>query len=152
MDPIAFEWLTRRLFVKLGYHEVTVTKQSGDGGIDVRATLAAAGVTKIPISLQVKRQKSPVGRPIVQNLRGSLGPHELGILITSGGFSQEAISDAEDGKKARITLIDGNRLIDLLVEYQIGVQQDSMLIFRLALDNLSAEKLQAATEEIGDET
>jgi hypothetical protein len=38
MDPIAFEWLVRALLLKLGYTDVSVTKASGDGGVDLRAT------------------------------------------------------------------------------------------------------------------
>jgi len=39
MDPIGFEWLVRALLLELGYRDVIVTKASGDGGVDRRATL-----------------------------------------------------------------------------------------------------------------
>lgn len=47
MDPFAFEWLVRAVFLKLGYKNISVTKRSGDGGIDITATLAAGGVANI---------------------------------------------------------------------------------------------------------
>jgi HJR/Mrr/RecB family endonuclease len=152
MDPKAFEWLARNLFLKLGYNNAEVTGKSGDGGIDVRATVVAGGVTNILTCIQVKRQKI-VGRPVVQSLRGSLGPHEVGVLLTSGRFSDEAIEDAADETKKPITLINGSQLIELLIEYEIGARQKSVLrLYRLELDDLSLEKLKLVAEGIGEET
>ncbi len=95
MDYTAFEWLVRALLLKLGYTNVEVTKHSGDGGVDVRALLVASGVANIQTCIQAKRQQS-VGRPVVQNLRGSLSAHEAGLLVTSGNFSREAIEEAKE--------------------------------------------------------
>jgi hypothetical protein len=80
-DPTTFELLVSVLFRKLGYTNVVVTKRSGDGGIDVKAVLVVEGVGNIKTCIQVKRQQTPVGRPVVQNLRGSLGSHEVGIVV-----------------------------------------------------------------------
>jgi len=146
MDPTAFEWLVRALFLKLGYANVEVTKRSGDGGVDVRAVLAAAGVGRIKTCIQVKRQQN-VGRPVVQNVRGSLGAHEVGIVVTSGGFSDEARAEAQDQTKAPITLIDGRELTKLLLKHQIGIQHVNVRLYRLVLDNLVKEKLQTLVEE-----
>jgi restriction endonuclease Mrr len=71
MDPIASERLVRVLLLKLGYADVTVTKASGDGGVDLRATLVGGGIARIRTCIRVKRQQS-VGAPVVQNIRGSL--------------------------------------------------------------------------------
>jgi restriction system protein len=96
MDPTAFEWLARRLFDKLGYQDVTVTKRSGDGGIDVKATLVDRGVARIPARVQVKRQNNPVGRPVVQSLRGALRQGEIGVLLVSSSFSEDARVESGD--------------------------------------------------------
>lgn len=147
MDPTAFEWLVRALFLRLGYENVVVTKRSGDGGIDVKAVLVVAGVGNIKTCIQVKRQQTPVGRPIVQNIRGSLGPHEGGIVVTSGRFSDEARDEAQDPTKAPIALIDGQKFAELLVKHQIGIQHIDRKLYRLAFDDLAKEKLQARVEE-----
>lgn len=55
MDPKAFEHLIGRLLERLGYEGIKVTKYSGDGGIDVVATLTVGGVTSVPTAIQVKR-------------------------------------------------------------------------------------------------
>ena len=146
MDPIAFEWLARALLLKLGCKNVVVTKQSGDGGVDVRATLVAGGVANIQTCIQVKRQQS-VGRPIVQNLRGSLSAHEGGLLVTSGGFTNGAREEANDPHKVPIALIDGAKLTELLLAHQVGVEHVNLTLYRLKLDELSKEQLESRVEE-----
>jgi restriction endonuclease Mrr len=146
MDPTAFEWLIRPLLLKLGYKNVEVTKQSSDGGIDLRATLVAGGIANMQTCIQVKRMKS-VGRPIVQNIRGSLNPHEAGLLITSGFFTEPAIEEAKDPHKVPIALIDGRALTQLLLDHEIGVEHVNVTLCRLKLDDLSKEQLESLVEE-----
>ena len=54
-DPQAFEHLIADLLTSLGFEGVEVTRYSGDGGIDVRATLTVGGVTGVRTAVQVKR-------------------------------------------------------------------------------------------------
>lgn len=145
MDPKAFEYLVRALFRKLGYTDVEVTKQSGDGGIDVRARLVAGGIADMKTCIQVKRQQS-VGRPIVQNLRGSLSAHEAGLLVTSGIFTAGAIEEAKVPTRAPIALIDGRKLTQLLLDHQIGVRHERVTLYRLALSDLSQDQLEVFGE------
>ena len=146
MDPTAFEWLVRALLLKLGYKNVDVTKQSGDSGVDLRATLVARGVANMRTCIQVKRHQT-VGRPIVQNLRGSLSAHEAGLLVTSGRFTEDAREEAQDPHKVPIALIDGNKLTELLMNLQIGVEHVNVTLYRLKLDDLSKEQLEARIED-----
>jgi HJR/Mrr/RecB family endonuclease len=150
MKPVAFEWLVGLLFRALGYEHVVVTKRSGDGGIDVKAVLSVEGVGNIRTCIQVKRQQNAVGGPVVQNLRGSLGPHEVGIVVTSSSFSGEAREEAQDATKAPIALISGQEFAELLVKHQIGIQHIDRKLYRLALDDLAEEKLLARVEEFDD--
>ena len=145
MDPTAFEWLIRALLIKLGYTNVEVTKQSGDGGIDVTATLVAGGITNIQTAIQAKRMKS-VGRPVIQALRGSLHAHQTGLVITSGRFADNALEDASDMGKAAIACIDGKKLAELLLEHRIGVERKTAAIYSLRPEDLSLESLQALAE------
>jgi Restriction endonuclease/EVE domain len=146
MDPIGFEWLVRALLLKLGYADVTVTKPSGDGGVDLRATLVGGGIARIRTCIQVKRQQS-VGAPIVQNIRGSLSAHEAGLLVTSGQFTPGAIAEASDPQKLPITLVNGSQLLDLLLKHEIGVEPVHLTHYRLKLDEISKERLEALVEE-----
>jgi HJR/Mrr/RecB family endonuclease len=145
MDPTAFEWLIRALLIELGYTDVVVTKQSGDGGVDVTATLVAGGIANIHTAIQAKRTRS-VGRPVIQALRGSLHAHQTGLVITSGRFAENALEDASDPAKAAIACIDGQKLAELLIEHRIGVERQIAAIYSLRPDELTLESLQARAE------
>jgi hypothetical protein len=146
MDWFGFEWLVRALLLKLGYKNVNVTKQSGDAGIDITAILVAGGIANMKTCIQVKRQKS-VGRPDVQNLRGALGAHEAGLFVASGYFTDEAIQEAREPTKVPITLIDGSRLTQLLLQHEIGVRHNKVTLYSLKIADLSQEELEARVEE-----
>lgn len=65
-----------------------------------------------------------MGSPEIQALRGSLKHGiEKGIFITTGTFSSNAKIEACDPAKQQIDLIDGEDLIDKLVQYKIGVKE-----------------------------
>lgn len=121
MDPIAFEELVGELLAKIGFENVAVTRASGDGGIDVRGTLVAGDVIQTKMAVQVKRWKSNVQAPIVQQVRGSLGAHEQGLIITTSDFSTGARQEAEQADKTPIALMNGKQMASLLIEHDVGV-------------------------------
>ncbi len=88
MPPYQFEHLIRDLLEAMGYDDVTVTRESGDKGVDVVARVQF-GITTITEVVQVKRQQGTIGRPLVDQLRGALPYHGAirGTLITLGKFS-----------------------------------------------------------------
>ena len=89
MKPGEFEELISQLLAEMGFEMVEVTKLSGDGGIDVRGTLVVGAVVRIKMAIQVKKWKlkNNIQAPVVQQVRGSLGAHEQGLIITTSDFS-----------------------------------------------------------------
>ena len=65
-------------------------------------------------------------------MRGSLTVHEQGIIITTSGFSKGPRRKPVESRQDRISLIDGEELLDLLIEHGIGVTQEQHTV--LALD------------------
>ncbi len=145
MDPTAFEWLIRALLLRLGYRDVVVTKRSNDGGIDLRATLVAGGIANLRTAIQVKRTKR-VGRPVVQQLRGSLSVHESGLLVTSGVIGDLAEDDATHKERQAIALVDGQQLVDLLIQHGIGVSEKRYSIYQPNTKELTLDHLQEIAE------
>lgn len=135
LTPSRFEALIGELLLALGFEEakLQVTAYSGDGGIDVRGVLNASGITEVNAAVQVKRWKGNVQAPVVQALRGSLTVHEQGIVITTSKFSSGAVAEAQAMGKTRISLIDGEKLLNLLMEHKIGVVGEAHTIY--SLDN-----------------
>lgn len=131
MDPKAFEGLIGRLLMSLGFVEVEVTSYSNDGGIDVRGTLAVGGVTNVKTAIQVKRWSKNVPGRTVRELRGGLSPHERGLIITTSDFTKDARHESEISDRAPISLVDGARLVRLLVEHEIGVLGTQAHVLRL---------------------
>lgn len=131
IDPGAFEELVGELLERIGFEDVEVTKRSGDGGIDVRALLTVGGVTRVRTAIQVKRWANNVPDRIVRELRGSIGPAEQGLIITTSHFTKAAITEADMTDRAPITLINGDLLVELLAEYEIGVKRQNRPVLQL---------------------
>ena len=121
MDPRQFENLVKLLLDEMELEETSVTTYSGDGGIDVRGVLNAENLSRIDVAVQAKRWKGNVGPKVVRELRGSLKVHEHGIVITPSDFTKSAISEADEPGKVHISLINGEQLVSLLLERNVGV-------------------------------
>lgn len=132
MNPYRFEQLVRDLLEAMGYEDVTVTKASGDYGVDVVATVQF-GITTITEVVQVKRHQNTIQRPILDQLRGALPYYKAlrGTIITLGTFSSGCINAALFAGAAPIGLIDGDKLLDLLLKYDIGVKKRSLSLYEL---------------------
>ena len=124
LDPFAFEHLVKRLLVEMDYQDVEVTARSGDGGVDVVADIEL-GITRIREVIQAKRHKRTIQRKDLAALRGSLYRFDAvrGTIITTSKYSSGTEEAAFATGVAPITLIDGEKLIDLLVEHGIGVRK-----------------------------
>lgn len=131
MDPSEFESLIGQLLGAVGFAEVTVTNSSGDGGIDVRGTLVVGGVIRTRMAVQVKRWRRNVQTPVVQQMRGSLGAHEQGLIITTSEFSSGARTEADRSDRDSIALMNGDQLVALLVEHDLGVRRTSHNLIEL---------------------
>jgi restriction system protein len=121
MDPADFERLAGRLLREAGFISVSVTGKSGDGGIDGIGVYRLSLVS-FPVFFQCKRYSGSVGANAVRDFRGAMaGRGDKGLLITTGSFTREARSEATRDGAPPIDLIDGDRLCDLLKEYELGV-------------------------------
>ena len=131
MTPSEFEELVSTLLAHMGFDGIEVTRTSGDGGIDVRGVLIVAGSIRIKMAVQAKRwsPRKNVQAPIVQQVRGSLGAHEQGLIITTSDFSAGARQEAIQPNKSPIALINGEKLVSLLMEHGIGVQRTTQYLF-----------------------
>lgn len=123
MTPDAFERLCRRLLREASFSSVTVTGQTGDGGIDGTGVYKMSLVS-FPVFFQAKRWKGSVGASRVRDFRGAMqGRGDKGLLITTGTFTTDAEREATRDGAPPVDLIDGETLCDLLAEYGIGVER-----------------------------
>lgn len=120
-DPSFFERVVVELLEKMGYGKGQVTKRTGDGGIDGLITTDVLGFR--PICTQAKRYAADykIGRPAIQEFVGALNGAPNGVFITTSSFTKEALDYADGYPGATLSLIDGKRLAELMIEYNLGV-------------------------------
>lgn len=134
MSPIEFEELVGELLAAIGFEEVTVTKPSGDGGIDVRGILVVGDVIRIRMAVQVKRLKDNIQSPTVQQVGGSLGTHDQGLIVTTSDFSEGAKREAARHDAVPVALVNGEQLVSLLVKHTLGVHRTTYDLIELGED------------------
>lgn len=125
-DPAFFEAAVVKLLLAMGYGGVggrgIATALGHDGGIDGIIDQDVLGLSKVYVQAKRYSPGNSVGRPDVQGFVGALsGKADSGVFITTSRFSPGAFEWVEN-IPARIILIDGPRLTELMIEYGVGVQ------------------------------
>lgn len=135
LPPSAFERLIQRLLRELGFVQVEVTGQSGDGGIDGHGILRLGGLLSFHVIFQAKRWKGSVGASQVRDFRGAMvGRADKGLLITTGAFTKDAIKEATRDGAPAIDLVDGDQLVEKLKLLALGVQTKKVEIEQVTID------------------
>ena len=134
VSPTKFEELVIDLLLAMGYggsrkEAGEVTGESGDGGIDGIIKEDRLGLDKVYV--QAKRWDNDVPTKEVRDFVGAISGEKArkGIFISTSGFPKSAYEFV--GKVDRtVILIDGPRLAELLIEYDIGVAPRKSIILK----------------------
>ena len=120
-----FENLCKRLLTELGLVQLRTVGQAGDRGIDVEGHLRVNPVVTFRVGVQCKlyADGNKVSPRHIREFQGALGPFDRGIFMTTSVFTQQAEEQASSPGYKPIDLIDGERLIELLEEYRLGIRQ-----------------------------
>lgn len=120
-----FEHLVVDLLVAMGYGgsqatDAKVVGKSGDGGIDGVIPEDRLGLDMVYV--QAKKWADAVGPDEIRKFVGSLGEQKAhkGVFITSGTFTAGART-AADRANAKVVLIDGEQLAQLMIDHGVGV-------------------------------
>ena len=121
VDPYYFEKVVLKLLKKMGYGEFVETAKSGDGGIDGIINEDKLGLEKI--YTQAKRyNENKVRERDIRNFIGAMsGDTTKGVFITTSSFDIGALRKAKEASHT-IVLIDGDKLVDLMYQYNVGIQ------------------------------
>jgi restriction system protein len=130
-SPKFFEKLVIDLLLKMGYggsekEMAEVVGKSGDEGID--GTIKEDKLGLDVIYIQAKRWEGPVGRPEIQKFVGALAGKKAkkGVFFTTSTFTDEA-KDYVSHLEQKVVLIDGNKLADLMIKYNVGVSVEKVI-------------------------
>lgn len=121
MDPFYFEKVILILLKRMGYGDFIETSKTGDGGIDGIINEDKLGLDKIYI--QAKRYgENKVREKDIRNFIGAMsGDTQKGVFVTTSNFDIGATKKANDAHHT-IILIDGQKLVDLMHQFNVGVQ------------------------------
>lgn len=133
-SPEFFERLVIDVLVAMGYggsrkEAGQAIGKSGDEGIDGIIKEDKLGLDIIYI--QAKRWQGNIGRPEIQKFAGALLGQQAkkGIFITTSAFSTGAEKDVQN-LDSKIILVDGHRLAELMIEYNVGVDPVTTYILK----------------------
>ena len=115
--PCEFEHFVRLLLEKSGFVRVSVTRASGDGGIDLNAYVEEANefFAGTHVQAQVKRWRHAVGSPEINSFRGALSTTAKGVFMTTSHFTRAALAEARHDSKPSIALLDGDKLAGIII-------------------------------------
>ena len=123
LQPRKFEHLIKEVLEVTGFENVSVTRYSQDGGVDVNAFAGSSfwPVRSMLIQVQAKRWMHTVGRREVAELRGSLEPFARGAIVTTSHYSKSAVLEAVNAGKNPIVLVDGYEFANIIGNFNISI-------------------------------
>lgn len=145
LSPERFEELVLKLLHAMGYggslKDVEGVPRGPDGGID--GTIKEDRLGLDVIYIQAKRWESSVGREKVQAFQGALAGvgARKGVFLTTSTFTQQAIAYASQLRDSKIILINGQKLVQFMIEHDVGVSiKETFCIKRIDEDFFTDEE------------
>jgi restriction system protein len=103
--------------------------KSGDEGVDGRINQDTLGLDQIFVQAKRYAPDRPVDRKTIQAFVGSMTGQGVtkGVFITTSSFNENAREFVLRGANTKIVLIDGERLLSLMLQHHIGVRVERQL-------------------------
>lgn len=124
ISPKKFELFARRLVNAMGVDldENIGIQYVADGGLDGFGYITSDDFRTTRVAIQAKRWQGKVSSPEIDKFRGAMDKFnaEFGIFITNSDFTRDAIAASRIGTRV-ITLINGEKIADLVAQYQLYV-------------------------------
>ncbi len=126
--PDFFEQAVVDLLLKMGYGGAAQRGRriggSNDEGVDGLIDQDALGLDQVYVQAKRYKEGNNVGREPIQAFVGALHGFgaSRGVFLTTSAFTSGAIDYARK-VPSRIILIDGAKLVELMIAYRVGVQE-----------------------------
>ncbi len=131
MQPYEFQELVADLLRAMDYHVSWVSPPGKDRGIDIIAYTDPLGASIPRIKVQVKRRDQPIAVEGLRAFLSVLGIDDVGLFVSSGGFTSDAKDEARTQERRKVTLLDLENLYDLWVEHYVKLTQEARQRFPL---------------------
>jgi restriction system protein len=131
MPPYEFQKLVASLLKAMGYHVSWIAPPGKDGGVDILAWNDPLGTKPPRIKVQVKREQNTVTVAVLRSFMALLGDSDVGIFVSTGGFTKDAEGEARTQQSRQVTLINLKRLYELWIDHIAKFDQDAKDLFPL---------------------
>jgi restriction system protein len=129
MNPYDFQKLVAALLRAMGYHVSWIAPPGPDKGTDILAHNDPLGTSTPRIKVQVKRQADKVNVGGLRSFMALLGEQDVGIFVATGGFTNDAESEARTKETRKLTLVDLEHLVELWIQhYEKVAESDKRLL------------------------
>ena len=134
MTTDAYQRLILQLLEKDGVGEIELS--SANDTIEGIGIFGGGGFLTFRVSFRCIRGGGRISSAEVDDFRRGVmvGRADKGLLITTGGFTQEAELKAASDRAPEIRLIDGQELIGKLKELELGVRTEQVTVERVVID------------------
>jgi len=105
IPPYDFQKLVAALLKAMGYHVSWIAPPGKDGGVDIIAWNDPLGTRPPRIKVQVKREQNTVSVGTLRSFMALLGDDDVGIFVSTGGFTRDAEEEARTQQSRQVTLI-----------------------------------------------
>ncbi|HEX2696819.1 MAG TPA: restriction endonuclease [Anaerolineales bacterium] len=113
-----FRTLVADLMVAMGYHIGWVAPPEKDKGqIDMVAYVDPIGVKGPRIFIQIKHKGQAVTIEGLRSFLSVLGTSDYGLLVSSGGFTEDALQRIRRDHPSRLTLLELESFFDLWIKF-----------------------------------
>lgn len=143
-SPTFFEIVVLDVLHRMGYgtsrEDLERVGGSGDGGIDGVISLDKLGLEKVYVQAKRWRDQT-ISRQDIQAFYGALAGRKAkkGVFITTSTYSRHAVdyANAIEG----IVLIDGVQLVNLMMDYEVGVSSRTLKLPQLDSDYFDEDSI-----------
>jgi restriction system protein len=126
INPYEFQDLVADLLTAMGYYIYWVAPPGKDGGIDIIAYNDPLGANGPRVKVQVKHKTTtPIPVEQLRAFMSVIGTDEIGLYVSSGGFTSPVWNESRSQDKRKITLIDLDSLVELWIQYYPKLTQEA---------------------------
>jgi restriction system protein len=131
MNPFDLQKLVAALLRAMGYHVSWIAPPGPDKGIDIVAHNDPLGTSTPRIKVQVKRRADKINVDGLRSFMAILGEQDVGIFVSTGGFTSDAESEARTKETRKITLLNLEQLVELWMKNYDKIEESDKVLLPL---------------------
>ncbi len=129
--PYEVQALAAELLRAMGYFVTWEAPKGKDGGIDIIAFRDPLGAQPPRIKVQVKRTAEAVAVEGLRSFLALIGDGDIGLFVSTGGFTRDAREEARRQESRQVTLVDAPEFYGLWARHYEKLSERAKRTFPL---------------------